>query len=185
MSKAAIIAAVAGLLVLGIVNLSIVQKETLLREGDLVFLELAPVDPRSLMQGDYMALRFQVGDAIRGHLNGQQTSGGRTGSQLESMDGRIIVSVDERSVGHFVRLLDGQAPGNGEKVMQFRVRNGQVRFATNAFFFQEGTADVYTQARYGEFRVGEDGELLLVGVRDKDLRALISPGSPACGQATC
>ena len=55
----------------------------------------------------------------------------------------------------------------------------------DAFFFQEGTADVYTQARYGEFRVGEDGELLLVGVRDKDLRALISPGSPACGQAAC
>ncbi|MCP5407478.1 MAG: hypothetical protein H6967_08105 [Chromatiaceae bacterium] len=27
--------------------------------------------------------------------------------------------------------------------------------------------------------------LLLVGVRDKDLRALISSGSPACGQAAC
>ncbi|MFX7329222.1 GDYXXLXY domain-containing protein, partial [Acinetobacter baumannii] len=34
------------------------QKEMLLKEGQLVLLPLAPVDPRSLMQGDYMALRY-------------------------------------------------------------------------------------------------------------------------------
>lgn len=172
MSKAALIAAAAGLLVLGVVNFSIMEKEQLLDEGDVVYLQLAPVDPRSLMQGDYMALRFQVGNEIRAHLRKQQTAEGRTGSKLESVDGKIVVKVDEQSVGHFVRLFDGRAPGDGEKIMKFRVRNGRVKFATNAYFFQEGTADVYAQARYGEFRVAKDGELLLTGMRDGKLKKL-------------
>ena len=35
-------------------------KETLIRDGRPVFVELAPVDPRSLMQGDFMRLNFNV-----------------------------------------------------------------------------------------------------------------------------
>ena len=38
-------------------NGSILSKEDLLKNGKLILLELAPVDPRSLMQGDYMSLR--------------------------------------------------------------------------------------------------------------------------------
>ena len=46
------------LLLLGYLNWSIYQKEQTLRDGQLVLFELAPVDPRSLMQGDYMSLRY-------------------------------------------------------------------------------------------------------------------------------
>ena len=49
-----------GLFILGAVNVSIWHKEQLLANGKTVFLALAPVDPRSLMQGDYMALRFKL-----------------------------------------------------------------------------------------------------------------------------
>src|SRR5690606_9942359 len=59
-----IVTLVAGLLVLGAVNYAIYAKERVIRDGDVVFLELAPVDPRSLMQGDYMALRFRLADQI-------------------------------------------------------------------------------------------------------------------------
>ena len=47
-----------------------------------------------------------------------------------------------------------------------------MKFATNAFFFQEGTAKRYEAARYGEFRVASDGELLLTGLRGKELQPL-------------
>ena len=47
------------LLLLGYFNWSIYQKEQTLRDGQLVLFELAPVDPRSLMQGDYMNLRYR------------------------------------------------------------------------------------------------------------------------------
>ena len=42
------------------------QREQLLGSGRVVILELAPVDPRSLMQGDYMALTFAAGADARG-----------------------------------------------------------------------------------------------------------------------
>ena len=47
------------LLLLGYLNWSIYQKEQTLRDGQLVLFELAPVDPRSLMHGDYMSLRYR------------------------------------------------------------------------------------------------------------------------------
>jgi uncharacterized membrane-anchored protein len=154
-----LIAAVAGLFALGAVNFSILQKESLLREGEVVYLALAPVDPRSLMQGDYMALRFGVAGEIE-----------RAGPAAR--DGQVVVALDERSVGRFARLHQGEPLGADERVLAFRVRHGEVRFASNAFFFQEGTADRYAQARYGEFRVGRDGELLLTALRDAQLHRL-------------
>ena len=36
------------------------ERQGLLRNGRTVYLELAPVDPRSLLQGDYMALNYAV-----------------------------------------------------------------------------------------------------------------------------
>ena len=50
------------------------------------------------------------------------------------------------------------------------MRIGSVWLGTNAFFFHEGDAERYRDARYGEFRVNEDGEAMLVDLRDKDLR---------------
>lgn len=50
----------AGIAILALVNASILDKEKLLSEGQVVYLELAPVDPRSLMQGDYKIGRAHV-----------------------------------------------------------------------------------------------------------------------------
>ena len=52
------------------------------------------------------------------------------------------------------------------------VRSGTIKFATNAFFFQEGTAGDYEQARFGAFRVNGQGEPLLVGLLDENLKRL-------------
>jgi uncharacterized membrane-anchored protein len=47
-------------LVLVVVNASVLDKERLLASGTPVLLELAPVDPRSLIQGDYMELDYAI-----------------------------------------------------------------------------------------------------------------------------
>ena len=52
------------IILLGFFNNSILQKEKLLTDGQLVLLELAPVDPRSLMQGDYMRLNYDISNNI-------------------------------------------------------------------------------------------------------------------------
>ena len=54
------LAAAAVVLVLAAVNWKIAAKERIKTHGEIVLLDLAPVDPRSLMQGDYMALRFAL-----------------------------------------------------------------------------------------------------------------------------
>ena len=45
-------------LVLVLVNLLVLQKQRVLDGGRTVLLGLRPADPRSLMQGDYMELRY-------------------------------------------------------------------------------------------------------------------------------
>lgn len=53
------------LLVLGFFFFNIMKNETVLSRGEIVLLELRPVDPRSIMQGDYMALRYKLGDDMK------------------------------------------------------------------------------------------------------------------------
>ena len=156
------IALLAGLAILAVVNYVVYQREQLLTTGRVVLLELAPVDPRSLMQGDYMALRFRVARAAF-------AAGGPQGA---SGDGHLVLRLDPRGVAGFVRFDDGTPLAADDLRMRYRVRAGNPKFATNAYFFQEGTADRYAAARYGEFRVAPDGESILTGLRDKDLKAL-------------
>lgn len=53
------------LLVLGFFFFNIIKNESILNDGETVLLRLRPVDPRSIMQGDYMALRFSLGDDVK------------------------------------------------------------------------------------------------------------------------
>jgi len=145
-----VLLAVAVVLVLGAVNGSIVAKERIKTQGERIFLALAPVDPRSLMQGDYMALRFEITNNI---------------SAAES--GRAPLFVDERGIATL-----NASPATARLHIRYRVRNGQVWLGTNAYFFEEGTAGRYQGARYGEFRVDRDtGEAVLVGLADENLRS--------------
>ena len=147
--------------VLVLVNYNIWQREELVSRGRTVLLELAPVDPRSLMQGDYMALRFRL-------ANEAFPPGRITGLK----DGRIVLAVDSRDVGTFRRFADQDRPAADEVLIRYRIRKGQPKFATNAFFFQENQGDCYREAKYGEFRLSSDGEAILVALRGADLQTL-------------
>lgn len=158
-------------IILAIVNWSIANKEKQLANGKIVYLELAPVDPRSLMQGDYMALRFRIADEVYKVLPKTKDSA-RWRHNVLASDGFMIVGLDERRVGSFKSLYQNQSLAEDEIIMRYRVRNGAVKFATNAYFFEEGHGKFYQPARYGQFRVDEKGELLLVAMYDKDLNKL-------------
>lgn len=159
------LALAAGILILLFVNWGIHQRELLVTEGRIVLLRLAPVDPRSLMQGDYMRLNFEVAD---------RAFGWRAAPGLA--DGHIVIALDANRVGTFRRFFSEDKPlAAGEAKLLYRVRNGQPNFATNAYFFEEGTADTYANARYGEFRVAEDGEMILTGLRGERLERLGRP----------
>ena len=171
------IALVSLVIVLGLVNWSIIGKERHLANGRIVYLDLAPVDPRSLMQGDYMALRFRIANEVYNALP-KTKEYQRWGHNADATDGYAIISLDERNIGSFKHLYKDQTLSDNEILMRYRVRNGAVKFATNAFFFQEGHGKYYEPARYGQFRVDDKGELLLVAMYDKDLEQLIGPPPP-------
>lgn len=168
------IAIVSLLIILGLVNWSITGKEKHLADGKIVYLKLAPVDPRSLMQGDYMALRFSLANEVYKALP-KVTENKRWRRDVAASDGYMVVSLDEQNIGYFQSIYSDQLLAKNEILMHYRVRNGAVKFATNAFFFQEGNGELYEPAQYGEFRVDDKGELLLVALYDKDLHKL-EPG---------
>ncbi|MEP7297413.1 MAG: GDYXXLXY domain-containing protein [Burkholderiales bacterium] len=154
--------ALGALLILGALNTAIVGKERIKRSGELVYLPLAPVDPRSLIQGDYMALRF----AIVRDIEGRDEKAARAAREGETAF--APVTLDDQRVAS---LATDAAPASLK--LRYRIRNGQVWLGTNAFFFEEGSAERYAGARYGEFRVDRDsGEAVLVGLRSDTLEAL-------------
>jgi uncharacterized membrane-anchored protein len=138
----------------------VIRKEAVLTHGTPVLLELAPVDPRSLMQGDYMVLNYAISQELRDD------------NSLPS-DGRLVLRLDELGVGRFVRVHGGGTPIQpGELLLRYRVRNGRVRLGAESFFFQEGHANRYARAKYGELRVQPDGNSVLAGLRDTERRPL-------------
>lgn len=133
----------------------ILQKERVLATGQTVLLELAPRDPRSLMQGDYMVLDYAISQQQRGAAEHQR-------------DGHLVLRLDEQGVGQFVRFHSPDVPLRpGELKLRYRYRQSRLRLGAESFFFQEGHASRYEQARYGELRVAGSGSSVLVGLRDE------------------
>jgi uncharacterized membrane-anchored protein len=142
-----------GLALVVVVFLGLVaQKEAVLRDGQPLLLRLGPVDPRSLIEGDYMRLAYEI--------------------QAQAdwpVDGKLVVRKDADGVGHLVRLhMPGEPLAPGEMLLRYRRRRWQTRLGAEAFYFQEGTAGRYANACYGELRVTPSGESVLVGLRDAD-----------------
>jgi len=160
---------IAWVLTLGLAAAAVGTKEHLLARGDTVYLRLAPVDPRSLMQGDYMALNFAIADAIRAARQRQDLP-----AEREQV---AVVRRDARGEASLLRLHAGEPLAAGEQLLRFQTvpsRWGgvQVQVSTDAYFFQEGQGARFEKARFGEFRVGAEGQALLVGLRDENLQPL-------------
>jgi uncharacterized membrane-anchored protein len=146
------------LFVLVAVNYLIVTKENTLANGRTMLLQLAPVDPRSLIQGDYMQLRYGIiRDIPKARLNKDK--------------GHIVVSLDENSVARYVRVYRGGKLQEGECLLFYRNR-GELRLGAESFMFQEGDADLYSKAKYGELKVDDSGVSVLAGLRGEDFKPL-------------
>lgn len=156
-------------LVLLFFGFNIVKNEKVLSEGEIVLLELRPVDPRSLMQGDYMTLHFEVCNHIYG---------------LEAESNKFcVVRLDDDRVAHFVSLTNDAAVALREDELLLRYslekNNWGEKFYTigsDSYFFQEGTANKYTTAKYGMLKVVTKGEMIgtcsLVGLCDENKKLI-------------
>lgn len=136
-------------------NYLIFQKEDLLDSGQLVLLKLAPVDPRSLMQGDYMSLRYDIP--------------AKFDFAKLSERGYCVVLLDEYGVAELMRFQEDKTPlSSGEYLIKYAlVDKWNLKFGAESFFFQEGQSQKYEVAEYGGLKVDDNGNSLLSGLYDK------------------
>ena len=150
------------ILLLGYFNWSVYQKEQTLKDGQLVLLQLAPVDPRSLMQGDYMRLNYKEASS---NLPDEQTD----------TRGYAILRTEYKQVGEIVRLQNTLEPVNdNELVIRYKIINRRLFLGAESFFFEEGQDTLYQKAVYGGLKVDDKGQSLLVGLYDEDFHLIQS-----------
>lgn len=151
------------ILLLGYFNWSVYHKEQTLNNGQLILLQLAPVDPRSLMQGDYMRLNYKE---VSSDLIDRQTAAPR---------GYAILQTDSNQVGRLIRLQSALTPLNSNEIaIKYKTVNYRIFLGAESFFFQEGQDTLYQQAVYGGLKVDHEGQSLLVGLYDEDFRQIQS-----------
>ncbi|WP_153395744.1 GDYXXLXY domain-containing protein [Chryseobacterium vaccae] len=147
------------ILLLGYFNYSVIKKEDLLKNGQLILLELAPVDPRSLMQGDYMSLRYAIVNTI--------------GTEGILKRGYCVVTLDKNGVAHRGRFQENKTPLKaGEYLINYTSDDWNVNIGAESFFFQEGHAKKYETAAYGGIKIDGNGNSLLIGLYDKNLKKI-------------
>jgi uncharacterized membrane-anchored protein len=140
-------------------NISIAGKEKLLSDGKLVLLELAPVDPRSLMQGDYMRLSYKIAQNL----------------PFDSIPkrGYCVVRLQSNGIADRVRLQKGRTPLNDNEILiEYTTGKWNINIGAESYFFQEGQSNKFEKAKYGGINIDKDGNSLLVGLYDQQLRKI-------------
>ncbi|MBF3235194.1 GDYXXLXY domain-containing protein [Aeromonas veronii] len=147
-----------GLAILAGINATVWRYEHAMSSGEVVLLRLAPVDPRSLMQGDYMRLNYEIAREL--------TSRDARATQDKGSD-TLVIRLDAHQVATLV--VDGKPDrlASDERLLQVHQSERQWQIGPDAYFFEEGSGEQYEAARYGEFRLQADGKTLLVVLRDE------------------
>lgn len=151
---------------------SVCQKEKLLSQGATFYLKLAPVDPRSLMQGDYMRLNYDINNRI---------SEAEIQNKGFSYNAKAVLTLDSDGIASFSRLYKkGEALTDAEiKVNIIRTRRGglllgwqSASVAPSSFLFQEGLAPKYQNAKYAVLKADTGGSVLLAALADENRKEI-------------
>ena len=181
---------------LGAVNYKVQQFEDVLATGKPVVLKIAPVDPRSLMQGDYMVLNYAILSEFQQSLvlpeSNESLESNESIDTVESNETAETTGIDESSPSgnkayilvhldknHVATFCEAQSeiPTDFKHCtpnvyLPIRYNGGWLpELPSQDYFFAEGKGEYYAQAEYAEYRF-KDGILLLARLLDKDLKGL-------------
>lgn len=142
-----------------ILSFGIVQERNY-DKNKVFYLELRPVDPRSLLQGDYMELSYQIENNARNELFKKSKGSSRLFQNVY-----ILVKLDENRVAHFVSISKEEK--KGDKEFTIKAKRGLIfKIGGNSFFFENGKAKDYENAKYGKVVLRKNGTLKLIGVEE-------------------
>lgn len=154
--------------------------EDVLNTGEPIILKTAPLDPRSLMQGDYMTLNYEILGDISNARDGFQEESAEEIPTLEEFDKQryfiyALLKRDALGVATLCRLevekptnFDGCTPNI---YLPINVAQWWPRLPSQDYFFAEGKGEYFAQAEYAEYRF-KNGKALLYRLLDKDLKVL-------------
>lgn len=178
---------------LGAVNYKVQQFEDVLATGKPIVLKIAPVDPRSLMQGDYMVLNYAIlsefqqsqvlsesNESLDSNepidtVESNETTGIDESSRPSGKKAYILVHLDKNHVATFCEK-QSEIPTDFKHCtpnvyLPIRYKGWFPELPSQDYFFAEGKGEYYAQAEYAEYRF-KDGILLLARLLDKDLKGL-------------
>ena len=177
---------------LGAVNYKVQQFEDVLATGKPVVLKIAPVDPRSLMQGDYMVLNYAILSEIQqSQFLSESDESLESNESIDAGEANETIGIDESSPSgkkayilvhldknHVATFCEEQSeiPTDFKHCtpnvyLPIRYKDWLPELPSQDYFFAEGKGEHYAQAEYAEYRF-KDGILLLARLLDKDLKGL-------------
>ena len=178
---------------LGAVNYKVQQFEDVLATGKPVVLKIAPVDPRSLMQGDYMVLNYAIlSEFQQSQVLPESNESLESNEPIDTVESNETTGIDEPSPSekkayilvhldknHVATFCEEQSeiPTDFKHCtpnvyLPIRYKGGWLpKLPSQDYFFAEGKGEYYAQAEYAEYRF-KDGILLLARLLDKDLKGL-------------
>ena len=157
------------------------DRDQLILTGKEILLELAPVDPLSLLQGQYMIINFAL-EREEIEIKDQDVNSGRIHLSPNGFT-TIVLRYNESGVANFNRFKDDQLLASNEILFKIKARRHwrdnrsensyRIDVEQESFLFKENTEKKYEEkAKYGVFKVGPDGDYVLVDLADKDLNRL-------------
>ncbi|MBN8193821.1 GDYXXLXY domain-containing protein [Bacillus sp. NTK074B] len=149
----------------GWIGYQVYSNETLLQNGETIILELQPVDPRSLLQGDYVELNYGISQL-------EDTSIDDTGPVT------VVLRENEQGIHEYAGVYrfngkwntpyetkTGDVLLNG-KVTSYWDNHVQITYGIEHFFIPEGTGmDIEGKVKAAVVRVSDKGNGMLVRLR--------------------
>ena len=189
MKRSTIVLLLTAITSLTYVGTIVVRHERVAASEGTVFLQLVPVDPLSLFQGQYMNVDFMAERQLyeESKLN-----------IVKSGDALAVIELDERNIGTVREFIPTRPKlsqrqelsstygagvfllfrvrlslvGGNRKPLGGESRKYKIRIDQKQFLFRENMEDRYRNAKYGYFRVASDGSYQLIDLADENLNLL-------------
>ncbi|WP_440206807.1 GDYXXLXY domain-containing protein [Acinetobacter oleivorans] len=150
----------------------VAKNEWHLHHSKNIFIELRPVDPRSILQGDYMALAYELNlQSLKALAGSENEALDQVIFNHSSVPAKVILDSQNRVV-HTILDINNSFAGQSLILKNPENRLQALYPASRSFLFAEGLAQCYQKAKYAEFKVNTKGEAILFDLRGEELQPL-------------
>lgn len=146
----------------GFLLFTVWQKEQLLQNGEIVALELAPIDPRSMLQSDYVQLNYEIQANYREDYY-KETASLPTGN-VDVLLEKSTETVEYKGKTIPVYTASSFTPTGTEEdtlAIKGKARAGTLTLGIEHFFIPENSGAKWEEKTHAIIRVAENGDAIL------------------------